>query len=89
MGLYPWRPRPLNGSHLFNDVQQTVEVVGVAALCQVHQQLGSQFSDLMVFILGDMGELGDDHRVDQLLLQQAQGGEGKCPVPQWAEDTLQ
>lgn len=47
----------LNASHLFNDVQQTVEVVGVAALCQVHQQLGGQLSDLMVFILGDVGEL--------------------------------
>lgn len=55
--LCPYQPSPLNSSHFFNDVQQTVEVVGVAAFCQVYQQLGSQLSDLVVSILRDVGEL--------------------------------
>ncbi|KAK2097358.1 hypothetical protein P7K49_022809 [Saguinus oedipus] len=78
--LAPWRPGPwYNGAHLLDDVQQAVEVVCVAALCQVHQQLGGQLSDLVVFILGDVGELGDDHRVNQLLLHRHKGDKGTDP----------
>lgn len=56
--------------HLLDDVQQAVEVVSVAALSQVHQQLSGQFSDLMVFVLWDVSQLGDHHQVYQLLLQE-------------------
>lgn len=45
------------GPHLFHNVQQAVEVVGMTALGQVHQQLGGQFPDLGVFVLWDVGEL--------------------------------
>lgn len=46
-----------NSSHFLNDVQQAVEVVGVAAFRQVHQQLGGQLPDLVVSIFRDVGEL--------------------------------
>lgn len=68
----PHTPGP-SSSHFLDNVQQAVEVVGVAAFGQVHQQLCGQLPDLVVSVLGDVGELGDDHCVDQLLLQQAQG----------------
>lgn len=44
-------------------------MVGGAAFCQVHQQLGGQFADLVVFVFLDVGQLGEDHQVNQLLLQ--------------------
>lgn len=46
-----------SGSHFLNDVQQAIKVVGVAAFSQIYQQLGGQLSDLVVFILRDVGEL--------------------------------
>lgn len=73
-------------AHLLDDVQQAVEVVGVAALGQVHQQLGGQLTDLVVFIVGDVSQLGDDHQVDQLFLQEGKtirgaGRHGLSPPP--------
>lgn len=56
--------------HLLYDVQQAVEVMSVAAFSQVHQQLSGQFSDLMVFVLWDVSQLGDHHQVYQLFLQE-------------------
>lgn len=60
----------LPGIHLLYDIQQAVEVMSVAAFSQVHQQLSGQFSDLMVFILWDVSQLGDHHQVYQLFLQE-------------------
>lgn len=65
-----WRSSSPAGTHLLYDIQQAVEVMGVAAFSQVHQQLSGQFSDLMVFILWDVSQLGDHHQVYQLFLQE-------------------
>lgn len=54
-------PPGSRGSHLLNNVQQAVEVVGVAAFGQIYQQLSGQLPDLVVSILRDVGELRDDH----------------------------
>lgn len=54
--------------YLLYDIQQAAEVMGIATLSQVHQQLGGQFANLVVFIFWDMRQLGDD-QIDQFLLQ--------------------
>lgn len=54
--------------YLLYDIQQAAEVMGIATLSQVHQQLGGQFANLVVFIFWDMRQLGDD-QINQFLLQ--------------------
>lgn len=44
-------------------------MVRVAALSQVHQQLGGLLPHGWVAVLCDCAELGDDHSLDQLILQ--------------------
>ena len=58
------------GVYLLNDVQQAIEVVCVAALCQVHQQLGGLFSNGKVPVFSYPTELGDHHHLNQLVLEQ-------------------
>lgn len=53
-----------------NDVQQAGEMVCVAALSQVHQQLGGLFSDSQVPVFSYPTELGDHHHFNQLILEQ-------------------
>lgn len=53
-----------------NDVQQAGEVVRVAALGEVHQQLGGLFPDGQVPVFSYRTELGDHHRLNQLILGQ-------------------
>lgn len=53
-----------------NDVQQAGEVVRVAALSEVHQQLSGLFSDSQVPIFSYPTELGDHHHFNQLILEQ-------------------
>lgn len=45
-------------------------MVRVAALGQVYQQLCGQLADLVVPVFGDVAELADDHRADELLLRE-------------------
>lgn len=69
-------PRAERGSDTnpLDDVQQAAEVVRVAALGQVHQQLGGLLPDGRVAVVGDGAELGDDHRLDQLVLGETREG---------------
>lgn len=45
----------------------------VAALGEVHQQLGSLFPDSWVAVFSDATQLGDDHHFNQLILEQDKG----------------
>lgn len=61
----------------FNDVQQAGEVVCVAALCEVHQQLGGLFSDSQVPVFSYPTELWDHHHFNQLILEKVKEGNEK------------
>lgn len=60
-------------THPLDDVQQAAEVVRVAALGQVHQQLGGLLAHGRVAVVGDGAELRDDHCLDQLVLEGREG----------------
>lgn len=55
--------------HPLDDVQQAGEVVGGAALGQVHQQLRGLLSHCQVPVLGYPTELGDHDHLYQLVLE--------------------
>lgn len=65
-----WRREQSATPHTYplDDVQQAAKVVRVAALGQVHQQLGGLLAHGRVAVVGDGAELRDDHRLDQLVL---------------------
>lgn len=53
-----------------NDIQQAGEVVSVASLSEVDQQLGGLLSDSKVPVFSYSTELGDHHHFYQLILGQ-------------------
>lgn len=62
-----------NDTHPLDDVQQAAKVMRVAALGEVHQQLGGLFPDSRVAVFSDAAQLGDDHHFNQLILEQDKG----------------
>lgn len=60
-------------THPLDDVQQATKVMRVAALSEVHQQLGGLFPDSWVTVFSDAAQLGDDRHFNQLILERDKG----------------
>ncbi len=54
--------------YLLDDVEQAAEVMGAAALGEIHQQLRGLFPDGQISIFSDLTQLRNHHHLDQLLL---------------------